>query len=543
MLPKSGPRVRGNRSIKKLPTTATSHRRPPVVADSPLSGRLGLALEKQTIIKKPCAFYVGYGPSFSNSSRGFVRMTMEADSRAKKPNPKPKPGSNSTNAKKKSEFEYCKVCNRNHNEGQRHKYFPSHTKSLSNFLSRFQNKITDIHFFWKNPSVLRPEHASRNSFWCVFCDFDVDKLGSSFVCNNAINHLASVDHFKKLKHFMWKYGGAMDHVDTFRISEADIAKWEKNCNSLKSEATSVGEGSQELPLGPPNDIHNELKFENMNNFEKNTIHHLNSNISDGFMPLQYHTNECQITGSGFPGVANSGTILHVVTSSFPADMCSTTSSWNSNYAMVNQNSPWNGTNCSGNVYLSGGMYHVYPDKRVESREINSQGLQNITQVSSMVPKEGGGNVHSGAPPPWLGSIAQKEGGGNVHSGHLLHGLVPLLKKRVEGMCILGLLLHGKSKLNPKRVGAAWAEKRKMEMEMEKRDEIVKRDYDPNWLPNFGRVWQSGSRKESRKEFEIEKQKQPNIQCQLEMPVTVQPYISKRMRRDTTVDSGDPSVNK
>ena len=86
-------------------------------------------------------------------------------------------------------------------------------------------------------------------------------------------------------------------------------------------------------MGPPNDIHNELNFENMNKFEKNTIHHLNSNISNGVMPLQYHTNECQISGSGFPGVANSGTNLHVVTSSFPADTCSTTSSWNSNYAM------------------------------------------------------------------------------------------------------------------------------------------------------------------------------------------------------------------
>ncbi|KAI9177204.1 hypothetical protein LWI28_012309 [Acer negundo] len=84
--------------------------------------------------------------------------------------------------KKKSEFEYCKVCKRNHNERQRHKYFPSHTKSLSNFLSRFQNKITDIRFFLKNLSVLSPEHASRNRFWCVFCDFDADELGSSFVC-------------------------------------------------------------------------------------------------------------------------------------------------------------------------------------------------------------------------------------------------------------------------------------------------------------------------------------------------------------------------
>lgn len=82
--------------------------------------------------------------------------------------------------RKRSQFEFCEVCKLNHDQGQRHKYFPSHTKSLSTFLSRFQNKLSDIRFFLTNPSLLRPEHASRNRFWCVFCERDVDELGSSF---------------------------------------------------------------------------------------------------------------------------------------------------------------------------------------------------------------------------------------------------------------------------------------------------------------------------------------------------------------------------
>lgn len=41
---------------------------------------------------------------------------------------------------------------------------------------------------------------------------------------NAINHLASEDHAKNLKHFLWKYGGEMNHMDTYRILEADITK-------------------------------------------------------------------------------------------------------------------------------------------------------------------------------------------------------------------------------------------------------------------------------------------------------------------------------
>lgn len=176
-------------------------------------------------------------------------------------------------------------------------------------------------------------------------------------------------------------------------------QWEKKCKSLKSEAASFGQGSWELPLGPSNDIHNE-NFENMNNFETNTIHHINSNVPNGVMPLQCHTNESQISSSGCPSVASSGTSLHLVTSSLPADMCSGASLWNSNYVMgmqiisshvppqlvllvclmvfvsplmpetlmlvlcyllctcnylVKQNSLSNSTNCAGNVYLSRGV--------------------------------------------------------------------------------------------------------------------------------------------------------------------------------------------
>uniref|UniRef100_A0A1D1YU10 Coiled-coil domain-containing protein 84 n=1 Tax=Anthurium amnicola TaxID=1678845 RepID=A0A1D1YU10_9ARAE len=133
-------------------------------------------------------------------------------------------------------FELCKVCNLNHNQGRKHRYFPNHVKALSRFLSRFQGKLSDLRFFLKNPSPLRPEHAARNRLWCVFCDADVSELGSAFVCSDAIYHLASSEHVKHLKHFLWKYGGGMDRVDSFSISEADLLKWEKKCEVLKVAA-------------------------------------------------------------------------------------------------------------------------------------------------------------------------------------------------------------------------------------------------------------------------------------------------------------------
>ena len=86
----------------------------------------------------------------------------------------------------------------------------------------------------------------------------------------------------------------------------------------------------------------------------------------------------------------------------------------------------------------------------------------------------------------------------------------------------------RSKLNPKRVGAAWAEKRKMELEREKRGEITTNASDADWLPNFGRVWQSGSRKESMKEFKKEKLNAPKAEHQDTIEIKICPYVSKRM---------------
>ncbi|KAL2553527.1 putative LRR receptor-like serine/threonine-protein kinase [Forsythia ovata] len=86
-----------------------------------------------------------------------------------------------------------------------------------------------------------------------------------------------------------------------------------------------------------------------------------------------------------------------------------------------------------------------------------------------------------------------------------------------------------SKLNPKRVGAAWAERRKKELELEKKGELVTNNFDANWLPNFGSVWQSGTRKESRKDFHMENKTSLKVESQSEKPISLQPYISKRMR--------------
>lgn len=177
-----------------------------------------------------------------------------------------------TATKRKSEFEFCKVCKLNHDQGQRHKYLPNHKRSLSGYLDRFRSKLGDVRFFLDNPSLLRPEHVSRNRFWCVFCDVDVEELDSSFACGNAINHLVGADHLKNLKHFIWKYGGAMDCLNDFRILDDDVAKWEKKCETLKKEAALSGEGSHGPTCGLSNGMSIRYPILDLTGFQTLVVH-------------------------------------------------------------------------------------------------------------------------------------------------------------------------------------------------------------------------------------------------------------------------------
>uniref|UniRef100_A0A1J3EA96 TITAN-like protein n=3 Tax=Noccaea caerulescens TaxID=107243 RepID=A0A1J3EA96_NOCCA len=163
------------------------------------------------------------------------------------------------------------------------------------------------------------------------------------------------------------------------------------------------------------------------------------------------------------------------------------------------------------------------DKKQTEGSYSSPGVVGMT--SSSHSSDASGNVHSGAPPPWLDA-----NDGSLSNVQLNQPDMSRFQEKIPVKTC---------KLNPNRVGAAWAERRKIEMEMEKRGQATNSNTDADWLPNFGRVWQSGSRKESRKEFEKEKRKlvktesismEPEPEPEPE-PVQIQPYISKRVRRE------------
>ncbi|KAH7692040.1 Cholesterol 7-alpha-monooxygenase protein [Dioscorea alata] len=291
-------------------------------------------------------------------------------------------------------FEFCDVCNLNHDHSRHHKYLPSHLHSLSSLFSRFQSKLSDLRFFLKNP-----------------------ELDSHFACENEIEHMASEEHQKNLKNFLWKNGGRMDRVDLFRVSESNLSKWKKECELSKCAPLSASKQPIGPVPGPSKDIQFEHEFGHTDSFDNNSLIFFNSSTSHNVMPLQK-------------------------------------------------------------------------------------------------------NFHTAGAPPWL--LSSEENDVNLASKRCL----------LDSIGSSTAAQNGRSKkLNPKRVGAAWAEKRRLELELEKQGKITQKPHDANWLPNFGRVWQAGTRKESRKEFEKEKRELSEKDQQSDPSFIIQPYLSKRMVND------------
>ncbi|KAM0937314.1 hypothetical protein DsansV1_C25g0187101 [Dioscorea sansibarensis] len=419
-------------------------------------------------------------------------------------------------------FEFCDVCNLNHDHGRRHKYLPSHLRSLSSLLSRFQSKLSDLRFFLKNPVPLRPEHSALNRIWCVFCRLDIQELDSLFACENAIEHMASEEHLKNLKDVLWKHGGGMERVDSFRVSESDLSKWKKECErSLVASKQPIGP----LP-GPSKDIQFEHESGHTDSVENNSLI-FNSSISHNVMPLQSHT--YQERWKYFPD-GSRATAAHAAPMSGSLSLPSThLQGASSNDAAYNPGNqvPYIGINRNDLAAYS------LPSGEGQRKFPRDNGNY-VTQKLTPLPLCSNGNqenVHTGGAPPWLLSSEEKD--------------VNLASKR----CLLDSIgsstaaQNGRSKkLNPKRVGAAWAEKRRVELELEKQGKITQKPHDANWLPNFGRVWQAGTRKESRKEFEKEKRKLFKEDQQSDTSFIVQPYLSKRMRTGSSSAVADAGSN-
>ncbi|KAF5932953.1 hypothetical protein HYC85_029124 [Camellia sinensis] len=334
------------------------------------------------------------------------------------------------------------------------------------------------------------------------------------------------------------YSGNMDQVDSFRISEVDLTKYSpvlfsfcfsgrKSANHLKMKLLA------NYLIGSSNDIHNQLYSERIYSFDNQ------SSFSNGVMPLQNYTNESyQVSHSELSEVSEVGPCLHYSNSHSLAGTQFDTNSWG--YMDNRQSLVCNDGKCSADGYLSNRRKERRREGKTKEEKTRGEKLQSFLfspyltsrhdpnrlrhALDPLVPdlpikeeifflqrdrhlqEEAEENVHVGAPPPWFDATEENP----------LNEQITLL-----------LLAIRKFQLNPKWAGAAWEGKRKIEME--RKEEIVTNNFDS---------WQSGSLKESRKEFKVENKNSPRVELQSETSIKIQPYISKQMMQVNDTFGGD-----
>jgi len=140
------------------------------------------------------------------------------------------------------------------------------------------------------------------------------------------------------------------------------------------------------------------------------------------------------------------------------------------------------TNQDGEAFMGAvsikGVYKSASEKVVQIKQTEFAYAPNLTRVQVPKLESGEGNVFSGAPPPWL----------NPDEIKLFPELAHALAEARS---------HNARQKNPNRIGAAWAEQKKL------LDRAGKSTVSTNWLPNFGRVFNAGPRSMTAREFRDE----------------------------------------
>lgn len=106
--------------------------------------------------------------------------------------------------------------------------------------------------------------------------------------------------------------------------------------------------------------------------------------------------------------------------------------------------------------------------------------ENLTCIGIPELKQGEGNVHTGATPPWLREDDDDEEGASADN-HVIGPSFDAFKKHAERMKKI-------NHKNPHRVGANFDRKK---------------ETSEDWLPSFGRVWNQGPRWQSRHDYRRE----------------------------------------
>nr|XP_024379043.1 TITAN-like protein isoform X2 [Physcomitrium patens]PNR52919.1 hypothetical protein PHYPA_009294 [Physcomitrium patens] len=473
---------------------------------------------------------------------------------------------------------FCPVCRIHHDKVKGHKYGVKHKKYLTEFLSKARKKLQDVRLSMKEVTTLQDEDRDRSKFWCAFCEQEIDEKKSVFVSESTIQHLGNPQHVFMVKKFLADQGAHLADSFSYFISKEETLQWQERCKNLTAtmaktsvvelpgtnnihSGTSLNDEGSSLALGSRQSFSHVASVHDVQPLTVLTVgrtqnslstHNEVSSAATETGSLRRHsvsdrTETLVDFANEWAGV--SGNSVHYMDSAkflVPTNfgLEASTRKPSDDYRPTEVFKAWRGTDTShytqgrgvnwsatNGAFSVQGIMQSLPGAAPVQYTVMASG-QTLSKIVCPPLLSGEGNVHSGGTPPWIGPNEDKK---------LFDVLNDEIGPSIEAVKKQSLSKTQERKLAklrpPNRVGAAWAEMRRAQLERAERGETLDvPQADASWLPNFGRVWQSGSRHDTRREFEAEKRREAKrlaselgkrTVTSVEGPVQFQPYVSKR----------------
>ncbi|KAJ8267057.1 hypothetical protein GJAV_G00137810 [Gymnothorax javanicus] len=315
---------------------------------------------------------------------------------------------------------YCAVCRQTFFTGKKHIFGKSHQSKLKVVLVKFLEKVKDARRTMKSPQVVKfdfTEHECK--FWCYCCGMEVQKHVSNgnitVLFGGLLEHMATPEHKKNTNVFWWE-------------NKADPRLKEKFVFTLEEVERFKADVAKALDA-----------------FEENEDVLLKQQAAYIRAQEQHRQEVLQSLLEPEPEQSDSGGQIQLEQDGAEAGA-----------PLVSQHPP----------------DHPGPSWIEPVDESQGAALRNSLTFIGFQDSSGGGNVHTGAVPPWL-QDDPLEGGSEAAGREIGPSLQEFLKQKEQEKL---------RKLPANRVGANFDHSSHT---------------DANWLPSFGRVWNSGRRWQSR----------------------------------------------
>ncbi|KAK6469224.1 coiled-coil domain-containing protein 84 isoform X2 [Huso huso] len=325
---------------------------------------------------------------------------------------------------------YCSVCKQTFFAGKSHIFGKKHQDKLKIVLTKFLDKVKEARRMLKAPAVEKYDVTEHElNLWCYCCGAEVQKHitngNLTVLCGGLLEHMASPEHRKQTDRFWWENKADSKLKEKFLFSEEEMDRF-------KTEVAKALESYEEK----------EDEFIKQQASYIREVEQRRQEVMQSILEPESESESPQ-------GPPQCGPPGHIESSG------------------------------NRDNYRRGGAgKRAGPSGADEFEDSDSAGAGLDLTFIGYQDSSSGGNVHTGATPPWLkqdpeegGSGTQEPQAGPSHEEFLKHKEQEKLRK-----------------LPASRVGANF-------------DHASQTD--AGWLPSFGRVWNSGRRWQSRHQFRAE----------------------------------------